>query len=76
MMVRDEVMQRRSASRGIRKQTGAKKVYYPVSYTHLDVYKRQSPYRGGAGGSRNAVQYIRMLRMAGEYGERLAVAHQ
>ena len=27
-MVRDEVMQRRSASRGIRKQTGAKKVYY------------------------------------------------
>ncbi len=28
MMVRDEVMQRRSASRGIRKQTGAKKVYY------------------------------------------------
>ena len=28
MMVRDEVMQRRSASRGIRKETGAKKVYY------------------------------------------------
>ena len=28
MMIRDEVMQRRSASRGIRKQTGSKKVYY------------------------------------------------
>ena len=28
MMVRDEVMQRRSASRGVRKQTGSKKVYY------------------------------------------------
>ena len=28
MMVRDEVMQRRSVSRGVRKQTGSKKVYY------------------------------------------------
>ena len=28
LMVRDEVMARRSASRGVRKQTGAKKVYY------------------------------------------------
>ncbi|MGN0801210.1 MAG: glycogen/starch/alpha-glucan phosphorylase [Candidatus Faecivicinus sp.] len=28
MMVRDEIMERRSASRGIRKSTGAKKVYY------------------------------------------------
>ena len=28
MMVRDEVMQRRSISRGVRKQTGSKKVYY------------------------------------------------
>ena len=28
MMVRDEVLARRSASRGIRKQTGSKKVYY------------------------------------------------
>ena len=28
MMVRDEIMERRSASRGIRKSTGSKKVYY------------------------------------------------
>ena len=28
MMVRDEILERRSASRGIRKSTGAKKVYY------------------------------------------------
>ena len=28
MMVRDEILERRSASRGIRKQTGSKKVYY------------------------------------------------
>ena len=28
MIVRDEIMERRSASRGVRKETGSKKVYY------------------------------------------------
>ena len=37
------------AGRRPQRRGGARGVYAPVSYTHLDVYKRQSQYRRGRG---------------------------
>ena len=49
--------------------------YYviPVSYTHLDVYKRQHLYRGGA--ALGVLGLIRSLQAAGQAGKHLEMDH-